>query len=103
MPNLSTEFPPVRGLSVSVTKEYTLYLYRQVPVYDWRYCNNWVLFQILWNIFSASRRYGMVCSRVDRGSLVLRYSAYHFPSDSSGIVCWVAELNAALYPCIEEP
>ena len=35
-------------------------------------------------------------SRVGRGNLVLRHSVAHFPPNSGGIACWVAELNAAL-------
>ena len=30
------------------------------------------------------------CSRVDRGSLMLRYSAIYSPLNSGGIACWVA-------------
>ena len=36
-------------------------------------------------------------SRVGRGNLVLRHSIPHFPTIFLGIVCWVEELNAALY------
>ena len=35
-------------------------------------------------------------SRVDRENLVLRHFESHFPPNSRGIACWVAELNVAL-------
>ena len=51
----------------------------------------------IWNeissFFSASRC--IPHTRVGRGNLVLRHSVSHFPMVSGGIVCWVAELNAA--------
>ena len=34
-------------------------------------------------------------SRVGRGYIVLRHPVHHFPPNSRGIACWVADLNAA--------
>ena len=36
-------------------------------------------------------------SWVVRGNLVLRHTVTHYPPNSAGIACWLAELNGALY------
>ena len=61
---------------------------------------HWHKVQVSWAIrvdfFFISFTLYPAHSRVDWGNLVLRHSVPHFPPNSGGIACWVAELNAAL-------
>ena len=57
-------------------------------------------FFILYIIQKISFTLNPTHDKVVRGNLVLRHSVPYFPPSSGGIVCWVAELNAALYHSI---
>ena len=63
------------------------------------YFNNdifFLYFSFKFSFFSSFTLYP-VYNRVDRGSLVLKFSAPHFAPNSAGIACWVTELSVTLY------